>query len=204
MIRLGITGSLGSGKSTVAAMMAEMGARVIDADRLAREAVEPGKPAYDELIAEFGPGILAPDGRIDRAAVARQVFADPDKRRRVESIIHPRVRAQERRLAAEAAEDDVVAFDVPLLFETGLERECDRTCVVLVDEPRRYERLAKLGWTREEIQARLQAQMPQEEKARRADYTIDNSGSLEATRREASRVMNELKSLARRKPSPKE
>jgi dephospho-CoA kinase len=76
--------------------------------------------------------------------------------------------------------------------------------VVLVDEPRRYERLAKLGWTREEIQARLQAQMPQEEKARRADYTIDNSGSLEATRREASRVMNELKSLARRKPSPKE
>ncbi|MCX7011629.1 MAG: dephospho-CoA kinase [Candidatus Sumerlaeota bacterium] len=203
-ITLGLTGTLGSGKTSAARMMAEMGARVVDADQLAREALEPGRPAYEETVAAFGRGILAPDGRIDRKALGRIVFADPEKRRRLEAIVHPKVRAEERRLAAEAGENDIVVFDVPLLFETGFDRECDRTCLVLIDEEKRIERLTKHGWKKEDIEARLRAQLPQAEKARRADFVIDNSGGLEAMRREAARILKELKSLAGRKRPPKE
>jgi len=202
---LGLTGSYGSGKSTVAALFRELGVRVIDADALAREAVEPGQPANDEIREMFGPEVFLPDGRIDRQEVGRIVFNDPRMRRALEAIIHPRVREQERRLVAEAAAagEELVVLDVPLLFESGMDAECDRTCVVVVDDEQRMERLGRLGIAPEDVRRRLAAQMPQEEKARRADFVIENSGTVEQTRQQAVCVKETLTSQAGMVP-PKE
>jgi len=196
MLILGLTGSFGSGKSTAAAIMEEMGAVVVDADRLAREAVEPGREAHGEIVEMFGANALDSDGKIDRAELARLVFTDPLKRKALEAIVHPRVRIEMRRRIEEAEAGDVVALDVPLLFENGLDAECDKTCVVAIGEAERIERLARRGVDEDEVGRRLAAQMPQDEKARRADYVIDNSSDLEAFRLQIGRLMDEFKILA--------
>lgn len=203
---LGLTGSYGSGKSTVAAFFREAGAAIIDADRLAREVVEPGQEALGEIAEALGAEAIDAQGRLDRAAVARMVFEDPARRRVLEQIIHPRVRQRERQMIAQARArgDDLVVADVPLLFESGFDRECDRTCVVVVSEAVRRERLARLGVAPEEIQRRLKAQMSQEEKAARADFVIDNSGTMEQTRRQALRIAGSLISTAGLESLPKE
>ncbi len=196
MIVVGVTGSLGSGKTTVARIFGEMGAKVIDSDRLAREAMEPEKPAYAEIVEEFGEGILQPDGQINRASLGRIVFADPAKRKMLESIVHPRIEEARRRLIGEFEEDALVVLDVPLLFESGLGRECRKTIVVTIDEQTRVARLKSEGLDEQDIQQRLAAQMPQEEKKARADYVIDNSAGLEKTRIQAEEIIHDLQSKA--------
>ncbi len=203
MVVLGLTGSYGSGKSTVARIFAECGARVIDADRLAREAVEPGQPALEEIARAFGREVIMADGRLDRERMAQLVFADPRKRQQLERIIHPRVREAERQLIREATEE-LVVLDVPLLFESGMAAECDKTAVVIVSEAQRLARLALQGISAEEVQRRLQAQMPQEEKAALADFIIENSGSLEQTRHQVVCLVHTLTSFAGAKSPPKE
>lgn len=180
---LGLTGSLGSGKSTVSSMVRDLGYPVVCADELAREATAPGAPALQEIVRTFGPEVLRPTGELDRAALAKIVFQDASARRTLESITHPRVRAREiEEIERLRHSHPLIVLDVPLLFEAGAQDLCDAVAVVTVSEDVRRERLAARGMAPEDIARRLAAQMPQEEKIRRADHAIDNSGSLEATR----------------------
>ena len=182
---LGLTGGIASGKSSVAAMFAELGAVVVSADQLAREAVVPGSPALRALTAAFGPGILDAAGELDRGALAQLVFADPVARERLNAITHPAIAglAEARLRELRARNVPLVIYEAPLLFEAGAERRVDRVLVVTVDPDIQRERLVardRLGTA--EAQARMAAQWPQTEKVIRADYVIDNSGSVEQTR----------------------
>jgi len=179
---LGLTGSIGSGKSFVSDLFERAGVPVIRADDLAREVVAPGTPGFEEVVARFGRNVVLPDGTLDRRAIAARVFADPDERRALESIIHPRVRAREEELIDGHAGAPLIVLDIPLLYESGAEAICDAVCVVTVSEQVRRERLSRdRGMTAEEVRARLAAQMPQAEKVRRAAHVIDNSGSRHET-----------------------
>lgn len=195
MLRVGLTGNIASGKSTVARVWERLGARIIDADELARRAVEPGSPALERIAREFGPGVLEPGGGLDRAAMRDLVFRDEAARRRLEAIVHPevaRLRAEEeRRLEQEGVA--IVVNDIPLLFEAGLQDQFD--VVVLVDAPEevRLERLVRdRGLTRDEARRMIEAQMPAEPKRRRADVVIDNAGTLEELEACAERVWRDL------------
>jgi dephospho-CoA kinase len=190
---LGLTGSYGSGKSTVAEMMQTLGAKSIDADRIAREMVEPGQPAALEIRREFGDGVFGADGRLDRARLAAEVFSSAEKRRRLEAIIHPRVRDRELALLEQYKGERFVVLNVPLLFENGLERYCDATCVVCIGEEERQARLMERDVASpEQIRARLAAQWPQEDKIRRADYVINNSGDRDSTRRQVEQLVRHI------------
>lgn len=193
---VGLTGGIATGKSTVAAMFRALGCEVIDADQLAREVVEPGEPALEEIVAEFGPGILQADGRLDRGALGALVFGDPVRRRRLEAITHPRIRQRlAQRLAALAAAGfrGVVIFDAPLLVETGAAAMMDRLVVVVADEATQLARLmARDGLSREQARERLRSQLPLAEKVRHAHYVIDNSGDLAVT---AARVREVYQAL---------
>jgi len=179
---LGLTGSLGSGKTFVSSLMSRCGAKVVCADTIARDIVQPGKPVLSAIARQFGDGVLLPDGSLDRHALAKIVFADPDKRLLLESLIHPTVRERELELIQSYRADPLVVLDVPLLFETGLDAECDQTVVVTINDEERFRRLASYrGIDRDEAQRRLSAQMSQADKIARADHVIDNSGSRRAT-----------------------
>jgi dephospho-CoA kinase len=176
----GLTGGIGSGKSAVAARLSFHGAVVIDADRLAREVVAPGTDGLAEVVDVFGVGVLGSDGALDRAALARIVFADEDGRRRLEGIIHPRVRARTGELADAAPDDAVVINDVPLLVETGLARGYDLVIVVLAGEAVRLERLMRdRGMSESEARSRIRAQANDEQRRAVADVIIENDGTLE-------------------------
>lgn len=199
MFRVGLTGNIASGKSTVARVWQRLGAPVIDADVLARRAVAPGSAAVRRIAEEFGSGVLDEAGGLDRAAMRRIVFRDPAARAKLESIVHPevgRLRAEEEaRLEAEG--ESIVVHDIPLLFEAGLDREFD--AIVLVDAPEqvRLERLVRdRGLAEDEARRMIDAQMPASEKRRRADYVIENEGTLEALEREAEAVWRELRRRA--------
>lgn len=200
MLKVGLTGNIASGKSTVARLWAGRGAYVIDADQLARRAVEPGSPGLERVAAEFGGEVIGPDGALDRDAMRRLVFADPDARARLEAIVHPevaRLRA-EAAAAAERAGAEVVVDDIPLLFEVGLEKDFD--VVVLVDAPveQRLGRLVELrGLDENEAGRMIEAQMPAEEKRGRADYVIENGGTLAELEARALEVWRELEAAAR-------
>lgn len=181
---VGLTGGIGSGKSTVARFFEARGAAIIDADRLAREAVLPGTPGFAAILERFGPGVLGPGGDLDRAALGRIVFGDEEARRALNAIVHPEVArlAAERMATLSAAGQALIVYDVPLLFENGLERFLPETIVVSVPEEVQRARVhARDGLRPEEIEARLRAQLPLAQKAARATYVIDNSGSLEQT-----------------------
>lgn len=176
MIRVGLTGGIASGKSTVAELLAERGALIIDADRLAREVVEPGTPALAAIAARFGPEILA-GGQVDRAALGRLVFADPGARRDLEAIVHPAVRARAAELEAVAEPDAVVVHVIPLLVETGQQDAFDLVVVVDADPEIQFRRLAsRNGFDRDQAAARIGAQAGREERLAAADVVIDNSG----------------------------
>jgi len=199
MLRVALTGNIASGKSSVARVWARLGAPVIDADALARRAVEPGSPALDRIARAFGPEVLEPGGGLDREAMREIVFRDEAARRRLEAIVHPevaRLRAEEeRRLEREGAR--IVVNDIPLLFEVGLEDEFD--VVVLVDAPEavRLDRLVRdRGLDPEEARRMIAAQMPAESKRRRADIVIENVGTLEELEASAERVWRELERRA--------
>ncbi len=193
---VGLTGGIATGKSTVDAVLRELGAVIIDADVLAREVVEPGAPALAEIAAEFGSGVLGPDGRLDRKALGAIVFADPERRRKLEAMTHPRIRERfQQRLDALTTEDfrGLVFFDAPVMIESGNYRNMDRMVVVITDEATQIARLmARDGIEGDEALRKIKSQMPLAEKAKLADYVIDNSGDRAATEAEVRRVYRAL------------
>lgn len=194
MILVGLTGGIGSGKTTVARMLAERGAVVVDADELARQALEPGTRAYERVCGLFGEHVVNADGTLNRAEIASIVFADEEKRRALESITHPEV----FRLLAQTVEmyrdtDEVVVFDAPLIIETGFHEACDVVVVVNAGEERRIERLVESrGMTPAEASVRMAAQIPETERRAVADVVIDNDGDLEALERAVGELWKEL------------
>ncbi|WP_176445402.1 dephospho-CoA kinase [Blastococcus mobilis] len=179
MVRIGLTGGIGSGKSTVSALLAARGAVIVDADRIAREVVEPGTPGLARIVEAFGERVLASDGALDRAALAAVVFADPEARRRLDGIVHPLVRARASELAAAAPPGAVVVHDVPLLVETGQAASYDLVLVVEADPATRVSRLVQRGLTAEDARARMAAQASDGQRRAVADVVLDNSGTPE-------------------------
>jgi dephospho-CoA kinase len=199
MILIGLTGSVATGKSTVAKMFKKCGAIVIDADELAREVVQPGKPAWREIIRTFGRRILNLDRTIDRHALGAIVFHDKKKLRHLERIIHPRVAREQIRLTKQAAKNDpkaVVIYDVPLLFEAGIDKRVDKTVVVAATRETQIMRLKnRNGLTRAEALRRIRSQMPLAMKRLRADYILDGTKNRESLSRDISRLFEDLRSL---------
>lgn len=200
MLRVGLTGNIAAGKSSVARRWRERGATVVDADALARRATEPGTPALRQIAAAWGPEVLDAEGRLDRGALRRIAFADPEARARLEAIVHPevrRLREAEHRAARERGERMVVD-DVPLLFEAGMEDEFD--VLVLVDAPeavRRDRLVGDRGLEAAEAERMISSQMPVERKRARADHVIPSTGSVAALERAADRVWDRLLARAR-------
>lgn len=191
---IGLTGGVGSGKSTVAEMLRELGAEVVDADEASHAAYEPGSPGFEAVVREFGDEYVS-DGRIDRARLGEVVFSDPDARLRLNAIVHPLVRELMAQRTAEAVERgaEVVVQDVPLLFENGLERLFSSVVLVYVPEEVQMERLVSgRGFTRERAQAMVATQMPIEDKRGRAHHVINNSGTREETQEQVRAVWHEL------------
>jgi dephospho-CoA kinase len=181
---VGLTGGLATGKSTVSDIFRRLGCVVIDADLLAREIVEPGRPALAEIAREFGPDVLQPDGTLDRKRLGAIVFADPDRRRRVEAITHPAIRERfQARLAALEAEDfeGIVVWDAPVMIESGGYRDMDRLVVVVTDAATQRARALGRDGDPADAERKIASQMPLADKARLADYVIDNSGDRAAT-----------------------
>ena len=192
-MRVGLTGGIASGKSTVSRMLADLGAVVIDADQLAREVVERGTPGLDQVVAAFGPEILAPEGGMDRAKVGAIVFADEQQRREQEGIVHPLVFERYAELEASAPEDAVVVHDIPLLAESGRADGFD--AVIVVDAPveTQIERMVgDRGWTRADAESRIAAQASREDRLAIATHVIDNTGTLEDLRRRVAEVFEDL------------
>jgi dephospho-CoA kinase len=179
VLRIGLTGGIGSGKSTVSALLAARGAVVIDADRIAREVVEPGTPGLAAVVDAFGEQVLRDDGSLDRPALAAVVFADPEARRRLDGIVHPLVRARAAELAAAVPDDAVVVHDVPLLVETGQAGSYDVVLVVQADPEVRVHRLVQRGLGEEDARARIAAQATDEQRRAVADVVLDNDGTEE-------------------------
>lgn len=198
MLLVGLTGGIGSGKSTVARMLEERGAVVFDADLLAREAVEPGTPGHAAVIERFGADVLAPGGELDREALASIVFADPAARRDLEQIVHPEV----RRLFAEGSEayhdtDRIVVFSAPLLVESGMHTAFEILVVVSATVATQIERLMRQrGMSEPAIRARIDAQAPLEDKAAVADFLVDNEGTLAELQSQVERLWHDLSARA--------
>jgi dephospho-CoA kinase len=194
MLLVGLTGGIGSGKSTVARMLEGRGAIVFDADALAREAVEPGSPGHDAVVQRFGANVLLPGGELDREALASVVFADPAARRDLEAIVHPEVRRLlAERCEAHAASDRVVVFSAPLLVETGMHTAFEVLVVVSAPVSTQVERLLRdRGMSEEQVRARIAAQAPSEDKAAVADVLLDNDGTLDELREQVDRLWNDL------------
>ncbi len=196
MLRVGLTGNIGSGKSTAALVLAELGAYVIDADLIVHGLLSLGSDTYAAILEAFGSGILQLDGTIDRRMLGQIVFEDAEKRAMLENLVHPGVRSaiedRIRELEKETA-DGIVVVDAALLVETGLHREFDRLIVVTCDPQIQLARVVRRdGLCIDEVRARIAAQMPAEEKTKVADYRVDNSGSLEDTRRQIAAVYQAL------------
>ncbi|MDJ0721398.1 MAG: dephospho-CoA kinase [Desulfobacterales bacterium] len=202
LIVAGLTGGIASGKSTVARMLAAAGARVVDADRIAHEVVQPGRRAWQAVRTRFGDGVVRPDGNLDREKLGRMVFRDPAIKRDLEQIVHPfvfRQMASELKSLAAARPGAVVVLDIPLLIESGLHRVLPLTALVHVPEAVQLARLIRRdGLAAADARARIRAQMPIDAKRAHADVIIDNAGPLEATRRQALTLYRRL----RAKPPP--
>ena len=181
VVRVGLTGGIGSGKSEVSHRLAAHGAVVVDADLLAREVVEPGTDGLAEVVAQLGPEVLGPDGGLDRAAVGRRVFDDDEARRRLEAVIHPRVRQRAAEIERRAVDGAVVVHDIPLLVETGQQDDFDVVVVVDAPDDVRTERLVSVrGMDADEARSRIAAQASRERRLAAADEVVDNSGELGA------------------------
>jgi len=195
MLLIGLTGNIASGKSTVARLLSERGATIIDADVLARRVVEPGMPAFDEIVRRWGRQVVSPDGSLDRDALRRLVFSHHEQLEELNEIVHPEVAAYRDRLVDEARQrgDRLVVQDIPLLFERGIVDQFDR--IVLVDAPRpvRLERLMReRGLSETDAMDMITAQMPAELKRARADYLIENVGTVRELEERVSEVWQAL------------
>jgi dephospho-CoA kinase len=197
VITVGLTGGIGAGKSTVSALLSELGAVVVDADAIVHELQAPGQPVLAAMVERFGEGILLPDGRLDRQAVADLVFGDGDALADLNKIVHPAVGEEiARRLAAEAETDHVVILDVPLLVESG-RKDMAAVIVVDVDPDVAVARLVEQrGMSEEDARARIARQASREERLATADHVIDNHGDRDALRRRVLEVWDQLTSLA--------
>jgi dephospho-CoA kinase len=193
---VGLTGGIATGKSTVSTMFAHLGAKIVDADLLAREVVMPGQPAHAEIVKEFGPDVLQEDGSLDRKRLGAIVFVDAAKRQRLEAITHPAIFVRQQRILSvydEEAFEGVVIWDAALLIESSSARRMDRVVVVVADPATELERLmARDGFSEEEARRRIASQMPLAEKVKVADYVIDNSGSRAETERRVREVYRAL------------
>ena len=200
MLLVGLTGGIGSGKSTVSRMLAARGAVVIDADDLARRAVEPGSPGLEKVVEAFGPEVRAADGSLDREAVAAKVFADPEKRRLLESITHPEVfRMYQAEIERYRDTDRVVIFDAPLIVETGAHEGFEMLIVVSASEDAQARRLvADRGMNEQAARARIASQLPLEKKVEVADVVIHNDGTLEELEPQIDTLWAELERRAAR------
>jgi dephospho-CoA kinase len=196
MIRLGLTGGIASGKSAVAAMLRELGFAVLDADSLAHKLIEPGQPAYDEVLQEFGQSVLAPDGRVDRAKLSAIVFNDRAKLDRLNAIVHPRVAEvifSQFEVWRRAGVRDAVFVEAALLIESGIHKNLDGLVVAWCHPEQQLERLVTRGLSEAEARRRMAAQLPVGEKLRLATEKIDCSGSLEETRRQVEAFASKLR-----------
>jgi dephospho-CoA kinase len=196
VLLVGLTGGIGAGKSTVARLLTERGAVVLDADQVARDVVEPGQPALDALVEEFGPEILDADGRLDRPALAAKAFATPESRAALEAITHPAIHAEFGRRMTEAPPDAIVVMDVPLLVESNTAAERGYEVVIVVEAPRelRLDRLEERGLDRADAEARMAAQATDEERRAVATHVIDNTGDLEALTTAVDALWSDLRS----------
>lgn len=192
-MRVGLTGGVASGKSTVAAELAALGAVVIDADQLAREVVARGTPGLASVVEAFGPEVLTPEGDLDRPAMGRLVFNDEQRRRRLEEIVHPLVFERYAELEGAAGPDDVVVHDIPLLVESGRVGEFDAIVVVEAPEEVQVERMVGArDWSEEDARSRIAAQATREQRRAVATHLIENTGRREDLRRRAAEVYAEL------------
>jgi dephospho-CoA kinase len=193
---VGLTGGIATGKSSVSEIFQRLGCVIIDADRLAREVVEPGQPALAAIVAEFGREVRKSDGTLDRKRLGAIVFADAGRRRRLEAITHPAIRERFARRVQALIEEDfrgIVVFDAPVMIESGNYKNMDRLVVVAADEATQMARLiGRDGISPEQARARIASQMPVAEKARLADHVIDNSGDRAATEAQVRRVHDAL------------
>ena len=199
MLKVGLTGGIGSGKSAVSDELASYGAMVIDADAIAREVVEPGTPGLSEVVEEFGDRVLAADGSLDRAALGEIVFADSDRLAALNAIVHPRVGERSGQLMEEAlaADTKVVVYDVPLLVENGLGSLYDVVVVVDAPDETRVERVSvNRGMPREQVRARIRAQADRDTRLAAADLVVDNSGNRDELRGRVAELWRELSSRA--------
>lgn len=193
MLRIGLTGGIGSGKSTVGRLLAERGAVVIDSDVLSREAVAVGTSGLAEIVEVFGPGVLTPLGELDRAAMGRLVFGDAAARARLEAIVHPRVRAAAEQIESAAAPGAVVVHDIPLLVETGQADRFDTVIVVDAPDHVQVERLTdRRAMTMDEARSRIAAQASREKRLAAADHLVLNDGSLDQLRAAVDAVWAQL------------
>ncbi len=190
MLRVGLTGGIGSGKSSVARLLTDRGAFVIDGDRVAREVVEPGMPILAEIVREFGPGMLTPDGSLDRAGLAAVVFPDPDRLAALNRIMHPVIAARVAELTelAHRRGDRLVIHDMPLIVERGGEAEYDLLIVVTAPEEVRVARLVRRGLDEADARARIARQAPEWRLVAAADLVVRNDGDEDALAAEVSRV----------------
>jgi dephospho-CoA kinase len=199
MLIVGLTGGVASGKTAVSQVLKEEGAYIIDADQIARELVQPHKPAWNELIRAFGKEILQEDGFIHRKKLADKVFADPKKRKLLNQILHPRIKEEMDRRTKEIGQKDpeaIVVIDAPLIVELGDHREMDKLIVVASTQTQQIERLKERDRIGPEEALRiLSSQMPVEEKVNLADFVIRNEGSLEETKKRAKEVFKELRKV---------
>jgi dephospho-CoA kinase len=197
MLLVGLTGGIGSGKSTIARMLADRGAVVLDADRFARDAVVSGSPGFDAVVNRFGLALIGPDGQLDRPALATIVFADDEARRDLEAIVHPEVRRQiSAGIAANAGTDRVVVLESPLLIETGMHRDCDVVVVVAADSDTRVARLVARGMDEADARARMAAQGSLEAASAAADVLLDNDGRPGELEAQVERLWGDLRTRA--------
>ncbi len=201
-MKVGLTGGIGAGKSEVSRLFASYGAVVIDSDRIAREVVEPGTPGLAAVVAEFGEAVLSRDGSLDRPKLGGIVFADPDRLKALNAIVHPLVRDRSAELEASAADDAIVVHDVPLLTENGLAPLFDLVVVVDAAPATQLDRLVRLrGMAEEEARARMAAQADRDQRLAIADFVIDNDGPLAALEPQVRGLWETLRQRAVSRPS---
>ncbi len=197
---VGLTGSIGSGKTTVAALFEEWGGHVIDADQVVKDLERPGQPGWLKIVDAFGPGILHEDQTLDRGKLARIVFQDPEKKKVLEGILHPLVFEEEQRTYARLRAQNpaaLVIVDAALLIESGNHKKMDKVVVVTSDEETRIRRVVeRSALTRDEVVARMRTQMSDEEKIKCADYVLNNDAGLETLRSQAQSLFSTLRTLS--------
>ena len=207
MLRVGLTGSIGVGKSFVAGVLAELGCHVIDADQTARAVVEPGSPGFSAIAERFGREVIRADGMLDRERLGSLVFADEEKRRMLNSILHPYIIARQDELLREwetKDPNDIAVVDAALMIESGGYKRFDKLIVVHCTSEEQLKRIMiRDNLSREEAEKRIQAQLPQEEKKSYADYLIDTSAGFEATRKRTAEVYRQLRSIRVQSPEEK-